>query len=241
MQGLIVVDKPLGLSSMDVVRRVRRAAKRGLANVPPPPGQTHPKRIKCGHAGTLDPLATGVVVCGIGKATKLMDAVMGQTKVYKAGVDLSAFTASDDAEADREPVDVPVPPSRDAVTDACATFVGTIQQVPPAYSALHVDGERAYKLVRRGETVELPPRPVTIHAIELLDYAWPHASLRLTTGKGVYIRSVARDLGRALGTGGYLTALRRTAVGNFTLDRAHAIERFEQPLLPDDLIAIPAD
>ncbi len=228
MDGLIVVDKPQGLSSMDVVRRVRRAAARG-AGV---------KRIKCGHAGTLDPLATGVVVCGVGRATKRMAEVMGRTKVYEAGVDLSAFTATDDAEAPPEVVHVESPPTRQQVEAACAGFIGEIEQVPPAYSAVHVDGQRAYKLARQGEDVQLEARTVRIDAVELLDYAWPHATLRLTTGKGVYIRSVARDLGEALGTGGFLTSLRRTAVGGFTLAQARPIERFNEPITQADLLAL---
>ncbi len=234
MNGLIVVDKPLEMTSMDVVYRVRRAAASGLVVA-----EGQKRKVKCGHAGTLDPLATGVVVCGLGKATKLMAAVMGQTKTYEAGVNLAAFTKTDDAEAPPEPVTVATPPTREQVGDACARFVGEIEQVPPIFSAVHVNGQRAYKLARRGEAVELQPRTVRIDAIDILHYDWPTASLRITSGKGVYIRSLARDLGKALSTGGYLTALRRTAVGDFTLDRAHPIERFEQPLTQEDLIPMP--
>lgn len=237
MDGLIVVDKPLHLSSMDVVRHVRRAVRAGLVQQNP----DFRGKVKCGHAGTLDPLATGVVVCGIGKATKRMDVVMGQTKVYEAGIDLSAFTATDDAEAPPEPpqgMDEEHPPKREDVERACQGFVGDIKQVPPIYSAVHVNGQRAYALARKGQDVKLEPRAVHIDAIEVLGYEWPAARLRVTCGKGVYIRSLARDLGRALGTGGFLTSLRRTAVGGFTLERAHPIERFEEAIMQDDLIPL---
>lgn len=221
--GLLVVDKPLGLSSMDVVRRVRDAA--GLA--------------KTGHGGTLDPLATGVVVCCLGDATKLVESLMQGTKVYDTIIDLSAFTTTDDREGERSEVAVDTPPDADAVRAACDRFVGTIDQRPPAYSAIHVDGKRAYQLARAGQDVQLDARPVTIHAIDIIDYAFPSLTLRITCGKGVYIRSIARDLGESLNTGGHLASLRRTAVGPFTIDMAVPIERLDEPLAQEDLIPIP--
>ena len=207
---------------MDVVRRVRRAA--GHA--------------KTGHAGTLDPLATGVVICCLGKATKCINALMDGVKIYEAEVDLSAFTNTDDREGEREEVDVMEPPEEAAIQASLEQLTGDIEQVPPRYSAVHVNGQRAYKLARQGEDVELQPRRVVVHAIELQHYAWPLAKLKVTCGKGVYIRSLARDLGKLLGVGGHLASLRRTAVGRFTLEHAHAIARFEQPLTQADLIAI---
>lgn len=230
--GLVVVDKPAGLSSMDVVYRVRRSASRG-AGV---------KKTKCGHAGTLDPLATGLMVCGIGKATKSLDRLMGLTKVYEAAVDLSAFTTTEDREGPRTEVAVDVPPTREAVAAACAAMVGeSVEQVPPAFSAIHIDGRRAYELARNGEDVKMRPRFVRIDAIELLAYDWPAATIRVTCGKGTYIRSIGRDLGVALGTGGHLASLRRTAVGGFDVDNALPIEHFEAPLTRDELIALPLE
>lgn len=223
LHGLLVVDKPLGLSSMDVVRRVRRAAG----------------NVKTGHAGTLDPLATGVVICCLGKATRCIEQLMGLTKVYEAEVDFSAFTTTDDREGEREEVDVNEPPTEQQVRDATAQFVGVIEQAPPAFSAVHVGGQRAYKRARRGETLDLPTRPVRIDAIELLRYAWPVASLRITCGRGTYIRSLARDLGRALHTGGHLAALRRTAVGDYDLAAAVDAQRLEQPIEQPDLLPLP--
>ncbi len=232
MHGLLVVDKPLGWSSMDVVRRVRRAIALGLAQ------RVALHRIKVGHAGTLDPLATGVVVCCVGRATRQVETLMGTAKVYEAQVDLSAFTATDDREGTLEPVTPPggLPPDEGTIDEALARFVGEIQQRPPAFSAVHVRGQRAYKLARRGVTVDLGLRIVRIDAIERLGYAWPMLSLRITCGKGTYIRSLARDLGVALGTGGHLAALRRTAVGRFTLAMAIDERRLALPITQGDLL-----
>lgn len=220
--GLIVVDKPVGLSSMDVVRRVRKAA--GFA--------------KTGHAGTLDPLATGVVLCCLGKATRLIDRLMDTTKVYHAAVDLSAFTATDDREGERSEVDVPEPPPRRHIERTLRLFLGDIDQQPPAYSAIHVGGRRAYELARAGEEVKLATRRVHIEAIELRRYDWPELELTVNCGKGVYIRSLARELGQRLGTGGHLLSLRRTAVGPYTLQHAVPIDRFEHPIGPSDLLTM---
>ncbi len=220
MTGLIVVDKPLHWSSMTVVRYVRRAAG----------------GVKTGHAGTLDPLATGVVICCLGKATRWVPRLMDLGKEYEAAVDLSAFTATDDREGERQEVAVAEPPDEARLRAALATFVGHIQQTPPNFSAVHVGGKRAYKLARAGKPVVIAPRTVRIDAIDLLDFAWPLVSLRITCGKGTYIRSLARDLGVVLGTGGHLAALRRTRTGPFTLENAANEERVRQPITQADLI-----
>lgn len=223
LNGLIIVDKPLGWSSMAVVRKVRRAAG----------------GVRTGHAGTLDPLATGVVVCCLGSATRCVESIMGMTKIYEAEVDLSAFTASDDREMAREEVVVTTLPDEFAVRAALERFIGAIEQKPPVYSALQVGGRRAYKLARQGQTVELQPRRVRIDAIELLHYVWPIVALRIICGRGTYIRSLARDLGVALGTGGHLASLRRTAVGPYELSRAVTSERLASPILQTDLLPPP--
>ena len=220
MDGLLVVNKPVGWSSMDVVRRVRAAAGGG----------------KVGHAGTLDPLADGVVVCCLGRATRRVEQIMGLPKTYRAGVDLSAFTRTDDRESVPEPVAVAHPPPPQTVEAALARFVGRIEQTPPAHSAMRVEGRRAYQLARAGQPVALTPRPVTIHRIAQIEYAWPIATLRIRCGRGTYIRSLARDLGRALGTGGHLARLCREAVGPFTLEQAVTVERCAEGLGPADLI-----
>jgi len=223
LTGLLVVDKPLGWSSMDVVRRVRRSAE----------------GCKTGHAGTLDPLATGVVVCCLGKATRCVEAIMGQTKVYDAVVDLSAFTTTDDREGPRDEVAVADPPSLSQVREVAARFVGQVEQRPPAFSAIHVNGQRAYRLARKGQAVEIPRRIVRIDAIDVLDYDWPNLSLRITCGRGTYIRSLARDIGKSLQTGGYLASLRRTAVGGYDLSRAVDEARLNEPITQADLIDAP--
>ena len=221
--GLLVVDKPEGLTSMDVVRRVRRAA--GFA--------------KTGHAGTLDPLATGVVICCLGRATKHIDRLMAATKAYRTVIDLSAFTPTDDREGDRTEVAVTTPPTREAVEAVLPRFLGDIEQKPPAYSAIHVAGRRAYQRARAGEVVDLPPRRVRIDALAVLDYAWPRLELAITCGKGVYIRSLGRELGQALGAGGHLASLRRTAVGPYTLSQAVPMDRLDRPIEQADLLDMP--
>lgn len=224
--GLLVIDKPLGRTSMHVCRVVRARLCAGGA----------PKRVKVGHAGTLDPLATGVLVILVGKATKLCERVMAGEKRYAARVDLSAFSTTDDREGQREEADVPEPPLREDVEAACARFVGEVMQTPPAFSAMKVGGRRAYRLARDGQTPRLEPRPVVIHACDLVVYDWPIAELDVRCGKGTYIRSLARDLGRSLGTGGMLDALRRTAVGRFTIERAVTLDALPDVLTQEDLL-----
>ena len=210
--GVINLDKPPGPSSARLVDRVKRLLPRGT---------------KIGHAGTLDPFATGVLLLLVGKATKSCEALMGERKGYEATVKLGARTATDDLEAPEEPLDVPVIPTEGQVRDALTKQVGAIQQRPPAFSAMKVDGQRAYKLARQGGQVEIKPQTVTIYSIDLLTYAWPTVRLRVECGRGTYIRAIARDLGEALGTGGYLTELRRTFVGRFRAEDAVTLETLQ--------------
>ncbi len=205
LNGVLVIDKPVGPSSFAICRDVRR--KTGGAKV--------------GHAGTLDPFASGVLVLALGTATKAIPQLMATDKRYLATVDLSAVSTTDDPEGVIESVTVATPPPLEKVRRALDAFIGEIEQQPPVYSAVHIDGERAYKLARKGELVERPPaRRVIVHSIEVLEYEFPRLMLDVRCGKGVYIRSLAHDLGAALGTGGMLTALRRTAVGMYLLDDA---------------------
>ena len=223
MSGLFIVDKPKGWSSMDVVRTVRNSA--GF--------------VKTGHAGTLDPLATGVIVCCIGKATRSVEAIMNMPKVYETTIDLSAFTNTDDGEGEREEVAVETPPTEAAIRELLPRFIGTIEQRPPLYSAVHVDVKRAYKMARKGQEVEIPTREVQCDGIELLDYTWPILKLRVACGRGFYVRSLARDVGQALETGGYLTELVRTAVGPYTIEDAADEARMKQPISQFDLTDAP--
>jgi len=228
--GLLNVDKPLRLSSMSVVSVVRRRA--GGA--------------KTGHAGTLDPLATGVLLVCVGKpATRAVDRFMGMPKRYRATVDLSSFTSTDDAEGEREVVvppddpEHPAIPSIDAIRAACDQWTGRIMQAPPAFSAIKVGGRRAYRMARRGEEVDLPARPIEIHSIEIVDYAWPGLVIDVHCGKGTYIRSLARDLGRTLGVGGHLTSLRRTAIGEYAIEDAIVLDDVPDALHQSDLLPLP--
>ncbi len=222
--ALVVVDKPAGLSSHDVVARLRRLA--GTRRV--------------GHAGTLDPMATGVLVCGVGRATRLLTYLVGADKEYTAGVRLGVGTLTDDAEG--EPVLTPgaadLHPA--TVTAAMAALTGPLLQVPSAVSAIKVDGRRSYARVRAGEQVELAARPVTVQAFDLLDlvpgevHGVPVVDLRVHVrcSSGTYVRALARDLGQALSSAGHLTALRRTRVGAFVEDDARSLTELEQDWQP---------
>ncbi len=215
--GVLVIDKPSGMSSMTAVAIVRR--KVGL---------------KAGHAGTLDPLATGVLVIGVGRATKSLDRFMRTPKGYLTEIDLSAFTATDDREGELELVDTPDPPSAETISTMLEErFTGEFMQVPPDFSAKKVQGRRAYATARKGESPKLEPRQVTVHEIELEDYEWPIVKIRITCEKGFYVRSLARDLGRNLGTGGHCASIRRISVGPFTIDQG-----VDPDELPDE---VPAD
>lgn len=224
--GLLVIDKPLRRTSMDVCRVVRARLRAGGA----------PKRVKVGHGGTLDPLATGVLVILVGKATKLCDRIMAGAKRYETVIDLSAVTPSDDAETERQEIHVLRPPSRAEVEAATREFIGDIQQIPPAHSAIMLEGRRAYSIARSGQTPQLAARPVRIDAIDITDYRFPMLTLDIRCGKGVYIRSLARDLGRRLGAGGMLAGLRRTAVGPWTIEQAVTLQALPDPLTGEDLL-----
>ncbi|HSE72294.1 MAG TPA: tRNA pseudouridine(55) synthase TruB [Nocardioidaceae bacterium] len=214
--GLVVVDKPAGMTSHDVVARVRRLA--GTRKV--------------GHAGTLDPMATGVLLVGVNRATRLLGHLMLTEKAYDAVVRLGVATTTDDAEGEAVATADASGLTDETVRRALGGFVGSIEQVPSAVSAIKVGGERAYARVRAGEQVDLPARPVTIHALEVGSVrrqgAVVDVAISVRCSSGTYIRAIARDLGAALGVGGHLTALRRTAVGPFTLADAHTLDELAQ-------------
>lgn len=224
MNGFLILDKPLGLSSAAMLNRVKRMLPRGT---------------KIGHAGTLDPLASGVLVAMIGKATKQCETVMGQPKQYEATITLGATSATDDAEGPLTPVEVAAPPTQAEIDEVLKRFVGVIEQLPPAFSAIKVGGRRACDRVRDGQAVELKPRPIRIDAIDVLSYAWPDLSIRMDCGRGTYVRSVARDVGGAIGTGGYLSGLRRTRVGDFRAEAAATLEALTEQGVERFLIPLP--
>ncbi len=220
--GLVVVDKPAGLTSHDVVSRVRRLA--GTRKV--------------GHAGTLDPMATGVLVLGVNRATRLLGHLMLTEKAYDATVRLGVATTTDDAEGEVIATASTEGLDETAVRAALAGFVGEIEQVPTAVSAIKVDGKRAYQRVRDGEDVQLKARPVTVHELVVHDVRrdGDHLDVAISVrcSSGTYIRAIARDLGARLGVGGHLTALRRTAVGPYDLGTARTLDQLgeEFALMP---------
>jgi len=225
--GLVIVDKPAGLTSHDVVARVRRLART--------------RRV--GHAGTLDPMATGVLVLGVERATKLLGHLTGTDKGYAATIRLGLSTVTDDAEGEVTGGSPAAGVTEDAVRAGLATLTGAQQQVPSAVSAVKVGGRRAYARVRAGEEVELAPRRVTVSRLELLGLRRPAPDLvdldvEVDCSSGTYVRALARDLGAALGVGGHLTALRRTRVGPFTL--ADALTLDELAARPDPVV-VPLD
>jgi tRNA pseudouridine55 synthase len=179
---------------------------------------------KIGHAGALDPFATGVLILLIGRATRTCEQIMGWKKGYDATIKLGATTPTDDVDSPEEPAACE-PPSPERVTEVLKRFVGRIEQAPPAYSAIKLSGKRACDHVRQGTPVNLKPRPVDVYSIVLRDYQWPVLRLEVECGRGTYIRALARDLGRVLGTGGYLLALRRTRIGSFGTDQAVGLEQ----------------
>ena len=210
VSGWVVLNKPYDMTSTEAVGKVRWlfAAKKG------------------GHAGTLDPLATGILPIALGEATKTVPQVQDGRKIYRFAVKWGEATATDDAEGEVVATS-DIRPARGAVEAILPRFTGTIQQVPPAYSAIKVDGERAYDLARAGETVTLAAREITIEALRLLDHAEDRSSFEVECQKGTYVRAVVRDLAAALGACGHVSALRRTRVGPFLLDRAVALDALQ--------------
>ncbi|QOC93018.1 tRNA pseudouridine(55) synthase TruB [Micromonospora craniellae] len=224
--GLIVVDKPGGMTSHDVVARIRRFART--------------RRV--GHGGTLDPMATGVLVIGMNRATRLLTYVIGADKSYTATVRLGQSTVTDDAEGDVIATTPAGALADEAIRAALADLSGEIDQVPSAVSAIKIDGQRAYQRVRSGESVDLPARRVTVSRLDVLAIRRDHpdvvdVDIDVSCSTGTYIRAIARDAGLALGVGGHLTALRRTAVGGFTLAEAATLDELEQRA--PDVVGVP--
>jgi len=220
-EGVIIpIDKPYRMSSFGALAHIRYVLSRRLGV----------KRVKIGHAGTLDPLATGVLLLCTGKATKQIDKLQADTKEYVAGLQLGATTASYDRE---HTVNFTYPTkhiTRQLVEETLTQFVGDIMQVPPEFSACKVDGKRAYLLMRKGREVQLKAKPLHIDEIELLDFCPEKMTLtiRVVCGKGTYIRALARDIGQALGSGAFLTSLRRTRVGKYKVSEAVGFDEFPQ-------------
>ena len=216
---IAVVDKPLRWTSTDVVRKIKFTLRKlGY------------RKIKVGHAGTLDPLATGILLVCIGRATKLVDALQAEEKEYVADVMLGATTPSHDLEPE---IDRTYPwehITREAVAEALASLTGERLQTPPVYSAKKIDGTRAYELARAGEEVAVRQALINIYEMEIVEYDLPRGRIRVRCSKGTYIRSLAHEIGQALRSGAHLTSLRRTRSGGFTLEKSYELDEFLENL-----------
>ena len=210
ISGLLNLYKPAGWTSRDVVNRVERLTKPARA----------------GHAGTLDPLAVGVLIVAVGSSTRLINAVQERSKEYRGTFQLGCRSDTDDNTGEITPVEFNHQPTRDEIEFLLPRFIGEITQVPPRFSAVHVNGRRAYDLARKGQSVDLAPRQVHVSRLEILDYVWPRLELMIECGSGTYIRSIGRDLGDLLGCGAMMTDLVRTRIGPF---------RSEDSIRVDDL------
>jgi tRNA pseudouridine55 synthase len=213
-EGIFSINKPLGITSHDVVNRVRRLT--GIRRV--------------GHGGTLDPLAEGVLVVAVGRQfTKKLDEVVGAEKEYEAEIKFGMSSITDDEEGEKKEWKVDKIPTRKDIEKVLPIFIGKISQMPPIYSAIKVGGKKAYEEARKGRALRLEPRQVEIKKIDILDYNWPLLSIKVVCGKGVYIRSLAREIGEKLNVGGYITKLVRTRVGEYKLVNSIKIPPSEEP------------
>lgn len=209
----ILVDKPAGISSFGAVARIRRQLTQQAGH-----------RIKVGHCGTLDPFATGLLILVSGRYTKRAQEFSKLDKVYRATIRLGAISTTGDPEGEIEPCQVNHIPAESEIRAVLAKFTGQITQTPPAYSAIKVNGRRAYQLARAGQLVDLPSRQVQVYDLKLLDYHYPDLTIETHVSSGTYIRSLAADIGQALGTGAYTASLRRLKIADYSVDQAEPIE-----------------
>lgn len=212
---IVYIDKPVGWTSFDAVKRLRGALTRRLKL----------KKIKVGHAGTLDPLASGVMILTTGRATKQIESLQAGVKEYIATIRLGATTPSFDLETEIDAIFPIEHITRELTEQTLKQFTGSIEQVPPAFSACKIDGRRAYNMARKGQEVNLKPKTLVIDEIELLEFAPDQITIRVVCSKGTYIRALARDIGQALRSGGHLTALRRTRVGDIGIDQCLSVDQ----------------
>lgn len=213
--GILLIDKPTHMTSFGVVARVRRRLSEEAG-----------KKVKVGHTGTLDPFATGLMIIVVGKACREASRFSKLDKTYEAVICLGQTSTTGDPEGELTNVNSRVP-SEQEVREACAAFNGLIEQTPPIFSAIKINGQRAYDLARKGEIPEIPVRQVTIHSLDILEYAYPYLRIRTHVSSGTYIRTLAQDIGERLETGAYLTELRRTVVGDYSIDKAITIEEVD--------------
>ena len=209
---IILVDKPAGISSFGIVAKIRRELKEEFGH-----------KIKVGHTGTLDPFATGLLILLSGKMTKKSNEFLKLDKSYEAELKLGFVSSTGDPEGEIQQYSDNLCPKRKTVESVLRSFTGKITQTPPRFSAIKINGERAYKLARKGADFEIPSRKVEIYSIEILDYSYPTLKIRCHVSSGTYIRTLAEDIGKKLGTGAYLTALRRTKIGDYHIEDAKKV------------------
>lgn len=227
MQGLLLVDKPKDWTSFDVVNYVRGIIARSTG--------VKPKSIKVGHIGTLDPLATGLLVLLIGQNyTRRASELSQLDKIYEVTMNLGSISSTGDDEGEKQPVSNRKPEIAE-ITKALKLYTGNLKQIPPAFSAIKVKGQRAYKLARAGQTVELEPRYITIHSNNLKSYAYPTVEFSSSVSSGTYIRSLVEDIGKELGIGAYMSELCRTSIGNFLLKNAVPVQNLDADLIASRL------
>ena len=227
MDGLLLVNKPKGYSSFDVIRKIRSLIKKETG-----------QKAKIGHAGTLDPLAEGLMILLFGKSCKQADKFLKLNKTYEAELTLGATTTTADLEGEISKVSANVP-SRNDLRKAISKFVGEIKQTPPAYSAIKIGGERAYKLARKGKKVELPQRIVNVYDLKIEEYKYPILKISTFVSSGTYIRSLAQDIGKQLGTGAYLSFLKRKTIGRYNSEDAIGIENISVDKIKENLQNLP--
>lgn len=220
---IILIDKPVGWTSFDVVAKIRSKIRHSYIQQGIKPTK---RQLKVGHAGTLDPFATGLLIILLGDATKKAEEFLKRDKIYQAEITLGQVSTTGDPEGEITTTSN-TQPAPEEVLDALKKFVGEIRQRPPIFSAIKINGQRAYKLARDGKEIEIPERTVTIHSIDLLEYVYPTVKIRTHVGSGTYIRSLAVDIGEALGTGAYCSQLRRISVGEWRIEDAIVIEDFK--------------
>jgi tRNA pseudouridine55 synthase len=224
MDGLIILDKPVGIRSTRALDTVKRLL---------------PRSARVGHAGSLDPFATGILVVLIGRATRQAEAIMSWRKIYRAEAKLGVTTITDDGDSPEIPGS-PRDVTEGEIHQTMQSFVGTIQQRPSLFSAIKIDGRRACDIVRAGQMPNLEPRPVQVYRMEMLEYHWPLVRFEVECGRGTYVRALARDIGEALGTGAYLTKLRRIAVGPLQVEQAVAPHVLTRENIRAHLIPLPS-
>lgn len=212
--GILLIDKPTDMTSFGVVARVRRVLS-----------EQNGMKTKVGHCGTLDPFATGLLILCVGKECKHAGEYMKHDKVYEATIRLGQTSSTGDPEGEITEVN-DKNPAREDIEKVIEKFTGKIKQTPPAHSALKVNGQRAYHLARQGKEVDIPAREVTIHSLELVEYNYPELKVRTHVSSGTYIRSLAQDIGEALGTGAYCTQLRRTSIADWKIENAQTLAEF---------------